>query len=178
MAALPIPHCTIQGVTMNGNGASSSAVFRRADITTCTIKSIQIHNCTILDCQVHHCELFNCTVKNSTIVKSSLHMTSKIINCSLDDCTVTKSPLAFHRFPREIRAMIFQCCLAWVSDNNTMVRKTPKLLVALRCDSKLYSEAIKLFYRQNYFRVNKENFLDCKSMSKHALESILNLKIT
>jgi uncharacterized protein YjbI with pentapeptide repeats len=178
MAALPIPRCTIQSVTINGNGASSSAALRRADITTCTIKGIQIHNCTMSDCQVDNCELFNCIAKNSTIIKSSLHMTSQITNCSLNDCTVTKSPLAFHKFPGEIRAMIFQYCLAWVSPEEKRVRKTPKLLVALRCDSKLYSEAIKLFYRQNSFRVNIVNFLDCNSMSKHALESILNLKIT
>ena len=105
-------------------------------------------------------------------------MTSQIRNCSLNDCTVTKSLLAFHKFPGEIRAMIFQYCLAWLSQKETRVRKTPELLVALRCDSKLYSEAVKLFYRQNIFRVNKVNFQDCNSMSKHALESILNLKIT
>lgn len=105
-------------------------------------------------------------------------MTFQITNCTLNDCTVTKSPLAFHRFSEEIKAMIFQYCLAWISDKNTMVRKTPKLLVALRCDSHLYPEAIKLFYKHNVFRLNKENFQDCESMSKHALANIVQLQIT
>jgi hypothetical protein len=111
MAAFPFSHCTIQGVAINGAGSFS--VFRRVDLISCTIKGIQIHNCIISDCQIDNCKLFNSTVKNSTIMKSCLFMPPQIVNCSLEVYTVTKSPLAFHKFPIEIRAIIFQYCLDW-----------------------------------------------------------------
>ena len=166
-------HTTICGATIDGKG---STVIRGADLISCTMKNIQLHSCAVSGSTLNKCQLSNCVIKNSSLLDSTLHV-SKIISCSLDDCSVTRAPLSFRKFPPEIRAAIFAYCLDWVSSEDTRVRKTPVLLVALRGDPELYPEAIDLFYKQNCFRVNLENFDDCNSMSKNVLEKITNLKI-
>jgi hypothetical protein len=107
---------------------------------------------------------------SSSLTDSWLHQT-KITNCSMDNCSVTYSPLAFRRFLPEIRAMIFSRC---VSFRNF---KTPVLLVALRCHPELYQEAIAIFYKRNWFHFKLQTLPDLESMSRNAIGHIQKLLI-
>jgi hypothetical protein len=71
----------------------------------------------------------------------------------MDNCAMTSSPPAFQRFPPEVRAMIFGRCIDFRKT------KTPILLIALRGDEELYTEAIKIFYKLNWFRAFKASLL-------------------
>jgi hypothetical protein len=68
---------------------------------------------------------------------------------------------ALRKVPPEIRWPIFEECLHWDGT-------TPALLVALRGDQKLYSEALAIFYKMNIFRVTPRNY---NKLWQHKLSS-------
>jgi hypothetical protein len=55
--------------------------------------------------------------------------------------------------------------------------KTSVLLIALRGDEKLYTEAIRIFYKLNWFRVDLQSLPAFELISKKALQSIQKLII-
>ena len=81
------------------------------------------------------------------------------------------SPLALRKLPPEIREMIFRYCVDFTD------RKTPPLIVALRGDQELYHEAMKLFYKLNYFTLDKSTAAVCEAMRLNIRQNIQQLKI-
>jgi hypothetical protein len=102
------------------------------------------------------------------LTESEVHET-KIHSSSMDGCIVTTSPLALRKFPPEIREMIFQRCI------DTRDNKSPSIIIALRGDKELYREAIKVFYKLNFFRLTWETAPSRKFLSAHTIGSIKKL---
>ncbi len=90
----------------------------------------------------------------------------------MDNCTMTSSPLAFRKFPPEIRAMIFNGCIHFGGF------KTPAIIIALRGDKEMYEEDIQIFYKLNLFRVKLQNLPDFEAMSIKAIQGIRRLAIS
>ena len=70
--------------------------------------------------------------------------------------------------------MIFRYSTPW----DQWKAKTPVILVALRADNELHHEAIKEFYKQNWFRLKQQNFSAAKFMSKNTVWGIRKLYIS
>jgi hypothetical protein len=81
------------------------------------------------------------------------------------------SPSALRKVPPEVREMIFRYCVDFTDG------ETPPLIVALRGDKKLYREAMRLFYKFNFFTLNKRTAALCSDMGATACRNIHQLKI-
>jgi hypothetical protein len=75
-------------------------------------------------------------------------------------------------FPPEIREMIYTSgdLLAWVG-------KAPTLLIALRGDQGLYSEALEQFTKRNTFTLHRKNEWKTGDMAASSLQSIRQLQV-
>jgi hypothetical protein len=144
--------------------------LRNMTIRDCSLRYVQIHGSVIHSSTFDNCQLFNCTVFDSNLLESELHET-KIMGCSLKSCKSTASPLAFRKFPPEIREMIFQRCIGFNGN-------TPPLFIALRGDQELYKEALGVFCKLNYFRLSKGSMPVCESMSPNVIENVYKLRIS
>lgn len=104
----------------------------------------------ILSTKLDDCQLSNYPLENSSLIDSSedtFQLALRLKNSS----TVTTPSLGLRKLPPGIRELIFKEC---VLVGACAVRKTPALLVALSGDPGLYHEALKPYYRQNFFRLN------------------------
>jgi hypothetical protein len=63
------------------------------------------------------------------------------------------------------------------SNTLTWTGTTPPLLVALRPDAQLYTEAVSFFYKHNTFKLHRGNDWTTGSMSPSALQTILRLRV-
>lgn len=78
-----------------------------------------------------------------------------------------------HDLPPEIRTSIWEHSVDGEWDG-----RSPSIIRALRCDKKLYREAIEVFYKSdNTFHLNQRNGWSFCQMSQAALESIRKIKI-
>ncbi|CZR54703.1 uncharacterized protein PAC_04587 [Phialocephala subalpina] len=157
----------IESSTLNGS------LHRRTSFKLCTLRYVEIHCSTISECELDNCKLFNCTVQKSTLAASSLHE-CRTSSSSMEKCQMTSSPLAFRRFPPELREMIFQGRITNITNNR---RRMPKILIALRCDPEMYQETLRCYYKLNSFTVLKSNLPKCLQVSSKALANIEKLKI-
>jgi hypothetical protein len=130
----------------------------------------KVYTSTISDSTLDSCTVFNSTFEACCAIDSKIHE-CKFAKLKITRCAVSTSPLAFRKFPPEIREMIFKGCLEVVD------RKTPILLVALRGDLELYQEAIKLFKRVTAFQLDKKMCARFKTLSDSALSNISMLEI-
>jgi hypothetical protein len=145
-------------------------IHRGVLVRSSALDHVRIHGCTIADSALKKCKLFNCLVWNCLLIESEIHET-RVQRSSMDSCNVTKSPLALRKFPVEVRKLIFQRCL------HTCTNRSPSIIVALRCNKELYPEAIKLYYKLNYFRLLSTTVPVCKFTSANALGHVRKLLI-
>jgi hypothetical protein len=73
----------------------------------------------------------------------------------MEKCKSTTALLDLRKFAPEIREQIFQRCIHASSN------WSPEILVAPRSDPDLYHEALRVFYRLNYFEVMGSTVLSC-----------------
>ncbi|KAF8849578.1 hypothetical protein BDZ45DRAFT_680434 [Acephala macrosclerotiorum] len=149
------------------------SLHRRTSFKNCALRYAEIHCSTISDCTVDNCKLFNCTIQKSSLLTSRIHE-CKTISSSMSHCQTTSSPLAFRRFPAEIREMIFQGCITNATNSH---KRTPKILIALRCDPEIYQEALRCYYKLNSFTLEQANLSKCSELSLKVLGNIEKLKI-
>jgi hypothetical protein len=142
--------------------------IRKAVIRSSSLNYIHIHGSTISDSTLKKCKLFNCIIRDCSLTEYEVHET-KIHSSSMDGCIVTTSPLALRKFPPEIREMIFQRCI------DTRDNKSPSIIIALRGDKELYREAIKVFYKLNFFKLTWGTAPSCKFLSANTIGSIKKL---
>jgi uncharacterized protein YjbI with pentapeptide repeats len=155
-----------------------NCVLRHVKIYASTISNSSMYQCNVHtstiseDCSFEKCNMVNSTINGCTAVDSDIHE-STFTKVKMNRCKITTSPLALRRFPPEIRAMIFRYCTPWSS----MMRKTPYVLDAIRGDSELYQEALRAFYKQNWFLLDFKNFSRTELMPKNVAENINKLCI-
>ena len=58
-----------------------------------------------------------------------------------------------------------------------MNNETPPIIAALIGDQGLYKEALRLFWSENYLRLNQQNYVAMRSLTQTATENIRKLKI-
>jgi hypothetical protein len=104
------------------------------------------------------------------LVDTILHE-SDFEKSKLSGCNITRSPLAFRRFPPELIPEIFKYCVEFENG------KVPALLAALRTDKKFYPEAVYLFSKLNFYVLNEHTIRSCSDLNPKAIRNIFNLKI-
>jgi len=150
----------------------SGVTIRKTMVKNCVLRYVEIHTSTISTSTLEHCQLFNSTIDNGSAEDTMIHE-CKFRGLKMKRCKVTTSPLGLRWFPPEIRAMIFEYSTPWDASR----AKTPKILIALRGDCELYEEAIKTFYKQNWFRFDIDKFLEMESISRKPMGRIYKLRI-
>jgi len=146
--------------------------IRKTIIKHCVLRYVEIYTSEILNSVLEHCRLFNSTIDGSSLEDTKIHE-CKFKGLKMKRCEVTTSPLNLRRFPPEIRQMIFQYSnLRSISD-----QKAPQILVALRSDSILYHEALRVFYNQNWCHLRPENVSSIGMMSMKTASNIQRLSI-
>ncbi|KAK0100374.1 hypothetical protein ONS95_008328 [Cadophora gregata] len=73
--------------------------------------------------------------------------------------------------PFELRDKIFEHCIEIIDG------KTPTLMIALRCNKTMYSQALGLYCKYNYFILNRITIKTMKNVSRKAIAKIRNLCI-
>jgi uncharacterized protein YjbI with pentapeptide repeats len=173
-----IENSTLSGLTIRMT-ILRNCVLRHVKIHASTISNSSMYQCTVHtstiseECSLERCIVLNSTINGCTAVGSEIHE-SAFTKVKMNRCKITTSPLALCRFAPEIRAIILQYCTPW----NVWKPKIPEILVALRGDEKLYHEALRAFYKQNWFRLEFSNFSRTELMSKKAIENINKLCIS
>jgi len=142
----------------------------KTDIRDCTLYYVEIHTSDITNSMLYNCKIFNSLIKTSELFDTRVQ-DCNFEKSKLSGCNITNSPLAFRRFPCEIRNMIFELSLD-LEDG-----KSPALLVALRADKILYPQAISLFYKTNFFVLNRSTMSSCSKLSRKAISNISKLSI-
>jgi hypothetical protein len=145
--------------------------LRNSTIRNCILRFVEVRSSTIQNSTLYDCRLFNCVVQKSTLTNTQLYETKIKKRCTIKGCTAAMSPLALRKLPPEVREMIFRYCVGFTDG------KTPPLIVALRGDKKLYREAMRLFYKLNFFTLNKRTAALCWDMGATAGQNIQQLKI-
>jgi hypothetical protein len=138
---------SVKGMHIIENNTISGVIIRKTILRNCVLRHVELHTSTITDSSLEQCEIYNCSIDNSTAEDSKLH------ECNWRElqthrCIVSTSPLALRRFPPEIRTLILQRCMDYAD------RRTPAIILALRGDPELYQEAIRLFYKLNWLRID------------------------
>jgi len=150
--------------------------LRNSTIRNGILRFVEVRSSTIQNSTLYDCKLFNCVVQKSTLTSTQLYETKVKERCMIKGCTAAMSPLALKKLPPEVREMIFRHCVDFTEG------KTPPLIVALRGDKKLYREAMRLFYKLNYFTLNTLTAELCRAMGAKAMgatacQNIRQLKI-
>lgn len=109
-----LENCTVRGTEK----------IIKTDIVNCAIHYVDIENSKVTNCKVYNCTLVNCSIKASELLDTNLHE-CKFETSKLKGCNITTFPLAFRRFPYEVREMTFKLCVE-LEDG-----KTPAFIVAL-----------------------------------------------
>jgi uncharacterized protein YjbI with pentapeptide repeats len=143
----------------------SAAIVTNGLIQCCS----EIWNAELHRMVVHSCDIINTTVARSGLSKSALYE-CKLINNSIRDSEVTTSPLAFRKFPTEVRQIIFREAL------EGMVY-TSELIVALRGDPQLYFEILEVLGKTCFFKISPRNEESRKSMALDVYKNIQNLSL-
>jgi uncharacterized protein YjbI with pentapeptide repeats len=156
---IAIKHCVLRYVEI-----------RTSEISNTTLYQCKVYTSMISNSSFDNCIIFNSTINGCTATNSKVHE-CKFAKLKTNGCTVTTSPLAFRKFSPEIRETIFRDCVDFKD------RKTPPLLIALRGDKELYQEAIQLFYKLNFFRLDDRIRERVSTMSANALSTISKLTI-
>jgi hypothetical protein len=91
----------------------------------------------------------------------------KFSSMSTEDCDITTSPLAFRKFPPEIRAAIFK------------EAPTVQLMAALRADTELYHDAMPILSKSIPLIITAEdrNAEYIKSLPVSALENVQSVSV-
>jgi hypothetical protein len=109
-------------------------------------------------------KFLNCDIQDSNLSNCHLHQT-KFTAGTLVYSLVTKSPLAFRRFPPEVRALIF---------GNGVALELP---VALKTDPELYWEAAKFLDTGLPLIVSKHNEGFRKAIPRSLMEKVTRISI-
>jgi hypothetical protein len=109
-------------------------------------------------------KFLNCDIQDSNLSNCHLHQT-KFTASTLVYSLVTKSPLAFRRFPPEVRALIF---------GNGVALELP---VALKTDPELYWEAAKFLDTGLPLIVSKHNEGFRKAIPRSLMEKVTRISI-
>jgi hypothetical protein len=130
--------CTIENISIRVAMIRNKCILRNVSLESSFCNNSQLFNSTIQSTTLHRSILFDCTW-NETI--------------AMKHCQIIDRPLAFRRFPTEIRALIFEGAVEYNSENADRQGHfgMPPLVVALRGDPLLYSEVLAQFYKKNEF---------------------------
>jgi hypothetical protein len=130
--------CTIENTSIRVAMIRNKCILRNVSLKNSFCNNSQLFNSTIQSTTLHRSILFDCTWNESIAVKH---------------CQIIDKPLAFRRFPAEIRALIFEGAVEYNCEEAEHLRISgmPPLVVALRGDPLLYSEALAQFYKNNEF---------------------------
>jgi uncharacterized protein YjbI with pentapeptide repeats len=173
-----IEKSTLNGLTIRKT-ILKNCLLRHVKIHASTISNSSMYRCTVYtstisdECSFENCNVLNSTINGCTAIDSNIHE-STFRKVKMNRCKITTSPLALRQFTPEIRARIFGYC----TPQKSWASKTPEVLIALRGDSELYQEALRAFYKQNWFRLNFRNFSKTELMSKKSVENINKLSIS
>jgi hypothetical protein len=112
------------------------------------------------------CGFLNCDIEISNLSCCSV-AECKFSSMSTEDCDITTAPLAFRKFPPEIRAAIFK------------EAPTVQLMVALRADTELYHEAMPIFSKSIPLIITAENQNEVyiKSLPVSTLENVQSVSV-
>jgi uncharacterized protein YjbI with pentapeptide repeats len=162
-------------VTSDTSGVMENCIVRCIDIMKTEIRDytlhyVEIQSSTIINSKLYNCTILNSSVKSSELVDTILHE-SDFEKSKLTGCNITRSPLAFRRFPPELIPEIFKYCVE-LEDG-----KVPALLAALRTEREFYLEAVYLFSKLNFYVLNENTMWRCGKLDKKAIRNIFNLKI-
>jgi hypothetical protein len=162
-------------VTSHTSGVMENCIVRcidimKTEIRDCTLNYVEVHSSTIINSKLYNCTIFNSSVKISELVDTILHE-SDFEKSKLSGCNITRSPLAFRRFPPELIPEIFKYCVELENG------KVPALLAALRTERKFYLEAVYLFSKLNFYVINDHTIWGCRDLHERAIRKIFNLKI-
>jgi uncharacterized protein YjbI with pentapeptide repeats len=171
------------------NSTLSGLIIRKTILRNCVLRHVKIYastisNSSMYQCNVHtstiseecsfeKCNMVNSTINGCTAVDSDIHE-STFTKVKMNRCKITTSPLALCRFAPEIREIIFGYCISSI----TVSFNTPNILIALRGDSELYQEALRTFYKQNWFPLAFRNFSKTELISAKVAENINKLAIS
>ncbi|PMD36812.1 hypothetical protein L207DRAFT_532400 [Hyaloscypha variabilis F] len=154
------------------------ATFNQVQLSNSTLKSKTVHKskltkCTLIRITFHNSSITDSILKNCSMYDSIIH-TSKLYNCKIYGTQgMLRSQPTLSKFPAEIREIIFELCLA-----ETWTGKTPSLVIALRCQKELYSQALEVFQKMNRFFLRDANRLVLfKSMPETVLSNIRSITI-
>lgn len=92
-------------------------------------------------------QVFNCNIWNSEVSNVVIHANNKWSNTSTNRCVTIQSPLAFRKFPPELRETIFRQAILEYIGLFDGYRTTTPLIAALRGDPALYLEAVGVLRR-------------------------------
>jgi hypothetical protein len=110
------------------------------------------------------CVFSNCKLEGSEVARG-LFEGCKLISTSTKNCRVISHPLAFRKFPPEVRTMIFKAA------------PSIQLMKALRVDSKLYDEAMPFFYENIPLVIARYNEIYRNSLPKALLKNIQSVSV-
>lgn len=112
----------------------------------------------------------NLATRNTKALISKWHSRFHILKAT-NSSTTTAMACAFDRLPPELRDQIFRpLCVGWDG-------KVPNLIKALRPNTKLYYEALDIFYRSNTFTLHRENDWSFGDMSKKAVLTFTKITV-
>jgi hypothetical protein len=130
--------CTIENISIRVAMIRNRCILRNVSLESSFCNNSQLFNSTIQSTTLHRSILFDCTWNETIATKH---------------CQIIDKPLAFRRFPAEIRALIFEGAVEYNSEKVDCqgFSGMPPLVVALRGDPLLYREALAQFYKNNEF---------------------------
>jgi uncharacterized protein YjbI with pentapeptide repeats len=133
-------------------------------IQTSRVESEEIRDCILNDCKLLVDVAFNVQLQDCMFERAPIRHARGL--------HITRSPLAFRKFPPEIRLLIFAEALA-----DTWWGKTPHLITALRVDPVLYYEAMEVFISTNSFTLSPRNEKSPQLMSVKAWQNIQHMEL-
>ena len=164
--------CAINNVKISRStilNPTSRLVKSTPKILQCYIQTSQVKLESIENCYALNCQVTTCKVRDSTLHECDIKETSS----DGLQVNVTKSPLAFRKFPTEIRVMIFARALIW-SDERA---RAPSLIAAPRTDPKMYHEALEVLYSTFAFTLSQRNWKTVPQISVTAFQSVRQLNL-
>ncbi|KAN0115257.1 hypothetical protein V8E51_004801 [Hyaloscypha variabilis] len=155
------------------NSTLKSKTIHKSKLTKCTLIRITFHNSSVTDSVLKNCSVYDSIIRTSKLYNCKIYGTQGILRCELDGCKLLPAQPTLSKFPAEIREIIFKLCLA-----ETWTGKTPSLIIALRCQKELYSQALEVFQKTNRFFLRDANRLVLfKSMPETVLSNIRSITI-
>jgi uncharacterized protein YjbI with pentapeptide repeats len=188
-------NCVLNKSNVENSKVSGCKIFNSSSTYKSFIRNSQAWKCQFINCTIEQSETHRSTIQGGTAIYCKLIQTTKVtdalseaskfLNCDVKDSNlsnchlhqtkftagtlvyslVTKSPLAFRKFPAEVRAMIFS--------NGVSL----ELLVALKADPELYWEAVGFLDTGLPLVISKQNREFTKAILRALLEKVKKVSI-